>query len=103
MLGQKVLNISYNLSYKLVDRGVFEILGPYGFTNIIYNFSNYLNKLQSGYLNHYVYVFLVGLLLSFCFYGLSFSISCFGLTQQFLVFDFLKMIFFFILSLLLFS
>ena len=102
-LGQGILNISYTLSYKLVDRGVFEMLGPYGFTNITRNFSNYLNKLQSGSINHYVYVFLVGLLLSFCFYGLFFSISCFGLAQQFLVFDFLKMIFFFILSLFLLS
>jgi len=102
-LGQGILNISYTLSYKLVDRGVFEMLGPYGFTNITRNFSNYLNKLQSGSINHYVYVFLVCLLLSFCFYGLFFSISCFGLAQQFLVFDFLKMIFFFILSLFLLS
>jgi NADH-ubiquinone oxidoreductase chain 5 len=101
--GQVFLNISYNITYKLVDRGVFEMLGPFGFTNIVYTFSNYLKKLQSGSLNHYVYIFLISIMLSLFFHELFFVLNSFGLTQQFLVFDFLKMSFLFILSLLLFS
>jgi NADH-ubiquinone oxidoreductase chain 5 len=101
--GQIFLNISYNITYKLVDRGVFEMLGPFGFTNIVHNFTNYLKKLQSGSINHYVYIFLISIMLSMFFHELSFIINSLGLTQQFFVFDFLKMIFLFIISLLLFS
>lgn len=99
-LSQFVFHFSYAISYKLIDRGVFEMIGPYGFTNIVYTSSNYLSKLQSGYLNHYVYVFFVSFLSCLCFHKLFFffTVNYLGLSLRFLAFDFLKMIFFFILS-----
>jgi len=99
-IGQFVLNLSYNITYKTIDRGIFEMVGPFGFTNIIYIFSNYINKTQSGNLNHYVYLFFVLLLTSLCFYNIYVTIHYFNIIQSFLIFDFLKICFFLILSFL---
>lgn len=99
-VGQFVFKTSYKITYKLVDRGIFEILGPFGFTKVVYSFSDCMNKLQSGYINHYVYMFLVVVLLSLCFHMSFFCISCFGLTQYFLTFDFLKVTFLLLLGLI---
>ena len=59
--GDKLSSV-LDVTYKTFDRGIFEMVGPFGFTNIIYIFSNYINKTQSGNLNHYVYLFFVLLL-----------------------------------------
>ena len=99
-IGQFVLNLSYNITYKTIDRGIFEMIGPFGFTNIVYIFSNYVNKTQSGNLNQYVYLFFVLILSNLCFYNLYVTISYFNMIQSFLIFDFLKMYFFLILSFL---
>jgi NADH-ubiquinone oxidoreductase chain 5 len=96
VLGQFILDLSYKVSYKTIDRGIFEMIGPFGFSNIIYGFSNYVNKIQSGYLNHYIYIFFVVILTSLCFHNVFVMISYLGVTH----FYFLKMGFFFILSFL---
>lgn len=101
-VGQFVLDLSYNISYKMIDRGIFEMIGPFGFTNIIYIFSNYVNKTQSGNLNHYIYLFFLLILTSLCFYNSYVTISYLNMIQSFLIFDFLKMSFFLILSFLYF-
>jgi NADH-ubiquinone oxidoreductase chain 5 len=97
-LGQLVLHLSFALNYKLVDRGVFEMMGPHGITKFVYNFSSFSSKLQSGYLNHYVHVFFITVLACLSFHNLFLIIYCQGLAQMFLTFEFLKMTFFFILS-----
>jgi NADH-ubiquinone oxidoreductase chain 5 len=52
--------------YKLVDKGILEIFGPYGITYNLYNWSIKINKLQTGYIYHYIgYIFLILLLLLF--------------------------------------
>jgi NADH-ubiquinone oxidoreductase chain 5 len=99
-LGQFVLSSSYNTSYKMIDRGIFEMIGPFGFTNMIYGFSNYVNKTQSGNLNHYVYLLYIYILTSLCFYNSYITISYLNMVQSFIIFDFLKISFFLILSFL---
>jgi NADH-ubiquinone oxidoreductase chain 5 len=48
----------YLTSYKLIDRGIFEIMGPYGVNYSFPRIGLNLQKLQSGYLYHYAFLFL---------------------------------------------
>lgn len=57
---------SYSIMYKLIDKGILEIVGPYGITYNLYNWSVKFSKLQTGYIYHYIgYIFIVLLLLLF--------------------------------------
>ena len=57
------LNISYYHFVYILDRGIIEFLGPSGiieyFTN---NMLIFLNKMQSGYIYHYGYYLIFGLM-----------------------------------------
>ena len=48
------------MSYKIVDRGIFEMLGPSGMSMAIPKTSFNLNKLETGYLYHYTFLILIG-------------------------------------------
>ena len=60
-LGQFFFNFGYAVSYKIIDRGIFEILGPHGISNILSQMSFTIAKLQTGYLYHYTFIFLTGI------------------------------------------
>ena len=59
-VGQFLFKFGYSVSYKIVDRGVFEILGPNGLAAILSRTSTNLFKLQSGYIYHYTFLILIG-------------------------------------------
>jgi membrane protein implicated in regulation of membrane protease activity len=48
------------VSYKFIDRGIFEILGPTGLSLVSLNIASNLHKMQSGFLYHYTLVILMG-------------------------------------------
>ena len=56
---QSFFNFSYSKSYKLIDRGIIEILGPMGLSSLIYNSSNNFYKFQSGSIYHYSFSILL--------------------------------------------
>ena len=66
-LGQFFFNFGYFVSYKTIDRGVFEMFGPFGLSKIFNKVSFNNAMFQSGYVYHYTFIFLVGItfLLSF--------------------------------------
>ena len=57
--GQFFFKFGYSVSYKFVDRGIFELLGPTGLSFSITKMSSELYRLQSGYLYHYTYSILI--------------------------------------------
>ena len=57
--GQFFFKFGYSVSYKFVDRGIFEILGPTGLSTLSLNIGSQLHKMNSGYLYHYMLVILV--------------------------------------------
>ena len=59
-IGQFFFKFGYSVSYKIVDRGVFEILGPNGLAIVLKNTSKTVSALQSGYIYHYTFLMLVG-------------------------------------------
>lgn len=64
-----VLNFAFNTTYKNLDRGFIELVGPFGFSYLIPNISHTFSKLHTGRLTHYIFllVFVLCLILSFNF------------------------------------
>lgn len=52
-LGQFFFKFGYNINYKLLDKGVFEMFGAYGISTFINKKSKILSKLESTFLYHY--------------------------------------------------
>jgi NADH-ubiquinone oxidoreductase chain 5 len=51
---------SYFISYKTIDRGIIEVLGPMGLSRVIYKKASFINNLQTGYIYHYALIILIG-------------------------------------------
>jgi NADH-ubiquinone oxidoreductase chain 5 len=60
-ISQEVLSIGYNTTYKLVDRGLFEFLGPLGITRTVWQNGRLFTGMQTGFVYHYTFVMLAGL------------------------------------------
>lgn len=59
-IAQFFFKFGYNVSYKIIDRGIFEIFGPMGLSSSILKKSNLISNLQTGYLYHITLVILIG-------------------------------------------
>jgi NADH-ubiquinone oxidoreductase chain 5 len=60
---QFILDLSYHTTYKVVDRGIIEKLGPDGFSSLLKNISISFHSLQSGSFFHLALSILGGLIL----------------------------------------
>jgi len=61
LVGQNVLFLSYEYTYKDVDRGLIEVLGPSGLINTVNNTQNGLKVIQSGKIFHYLFYFVLSI------------------------------------------
>lgn len=68
---QNVLNISYKKTYKLIDRGIIEILGPFGFATFLGKLSSFLSKLHTGYIYNSAVLILFNLVFLLIYIGFS--------------------------------
>ena len=53
LFGQFFFKFGYKTSYKFVDRGIFELVGPTGLSILVTKVASEMYKIQSGYLYHY--------------------------------------------------
>jgi NADH-ubiquinone oxidoreductase chain 5 len=53
--------IGYHISFKLLDRGLFELIGPLGIIRLISNLIKKISSLQSGLIYHYILIMILGL------------------------------------------
>lgn len=60
---ENALRFGYHISFKTLDKGAFEIIGPSGIAHTFVNITQYVSKLQSGMVYHYAVVMLLGLTL----------------------------------------
>ena len=60
LIGQFFFKFGYSVSYKIVDRGIFEILGPNGLSLMLKKTSKTVYLLQSSYVYHYTFLMLIG-------------------------------------------
>lgn len=84
-----ILNFGYIISFKVLDRGFIELIGPYGFKNLISKWSVSLSKLQTGQITHYIFYIILGL----CFFSI---ISFILINNYFHLFAIFFALFFFI-------
>jgi len=62
MIGQNILSLGYSYSYKDIDRGIIEALGPSGVINTTREIFNNIKNYQTGNVFHYLFIFLVATL-----------------------------------------
>jgi proton-translocating NADH-quinone oxidoreductase chain L len=83
IINQNILHISHNYTYKDVDRGFIEKIGPSGIIETINFVFSYLKVLQSGFIFHYLFMFsmvillLVLFLIFFSIFQVSFIVFLF--------------------------
>lgn len=71
-----IVSFAYNVSFKLLDKGIIEVIGPSGTYNTIRALSNQTKKIQSGQIYHYALVLLTGIvgIVSILFYSIYIDI-----------------------------
>ena len=94
--GQFFFKFGYSTSYKFVDRGIFEILGPTGLSTIALKISSNLHRMQTGFIYHYTLFILLGA--TFIFSIRQFWLI-FGFFVDYRLFILIFILFFFILNL----
>lgn len=62
IVGRCVLSFGYNISFKALDKGIIEILGPYGISKVVRNLSDRISGLQTGYIYHYAFIMIIGVI-----------------------------------------
>lgn len=74
-INQNILQISYNVTYKLIDKGIIEFFGPSGLLQIFSNWSKKIITLQTGYIFHYSLLIFLSLifLINILFFSIYFN------------------------------
>ena len=60
-----LLKIGYFFTFKTLDKGYLEFIGPFGISCLIEKISKNITLIQSGQITHYIFFMLMGLLLIF--------------------------------------
>ena len=60
-LGRSAMHFAYAVTTKTLDKGSFEMIGPFGISLTAQQLSRQISKLQSGFVYHYAVVMLCGL------------------------------------------
>ena len=55
-----LLNFGYLVSFKVLDRGFIELVGPYGISKVTLEYSKRLITLQTGQITHYLFFMILG-------------------------------------------
>ena len=63
-----VLVFGYYISFRLIDRGLLEIVGPLGFTRFFSSIISKISKLQTGLIYHYIFLMILGITFFICLY-----------------------------------
>jgi proton-translocating NADH-quinone oxidoreductase chain L len=63
LVHQHILKTGYTVTYKMFDKGLFELCGPYGLISLFSFISQILIKLQTGFIYHYSLMILLSILL----------------------------------------
>jgi len=69
-ISQSILDLAYHTTYKVVDRGIIEISGPHGLSQLLKAIGKSLHSIQTGSFYHLALYMLCGL--SFVFIGCFF-------------------------------
>jgi proton-translocating NADH-quinone oxidoreductase chain L len=87
-INQKILNISYNITYKLIDKGFIEFFGPYGLLYLFSNWSKKITYLQTGYIYHYSLLIFLSVIFLISILFISIYINIFNLIFLIIIYFF---------------
>jgi NADH-ubiquinone oxidoreductase chain 5 len=71
IIGQLFLNAAYHYTYKQIDRGLIESVGPFGLTNLVCRIATFLKILQTGLFYHYTLAMVISLICFLLYFRLS--------------------------------
>ena len=94
LIASQFLKFGFEISYKQIDKGFIEFVGPLGFSRFFIFLSENFIKIQSGFIHQYATIF-------FC--GLIFLLVKIMLTFSFFFFPDLNLCFFFLLGIVFFQ
>ena len=92
VFSQFFFKFGFSISYKFIDRGIFEILGPTGLSSLALGVGSAFHKLHSGYIYHYNLVILIGITLLFGARQVS-NVLCYRVDYRLLVILFVLYVF----------
>jgi len=75
-VSQNFLDLSYSLSYKDLDRGLLEILGPVGIIKTLNILNKYIKTYSSGNISHILFLLLLSIIIVIILYLVFFLILC---------------------------
>lgn len=55
-----ILDWGYSVAYKILDRGLIEVVGPFGLSRLFYSFAVVASSFQSGQIYHYSFAIIIG-------------------------------------------
>lgn len=61
-INQYILKIGYNVTYKMIDKGLIEMCGPYGLISIFSFLSQQIVSIQTGFIYHYSLLILISVI-----------------------------------------
>jgi NADH-ubiquinone oxidoreductase chain 5 len=70
LFGQTILYSGYTYTYIIIDRGILELLGPYGISKLVYSKFLNIKGFHSGLLYHSLLFYFLGILFAFFLVGL---------------------------------
>jgi len=74
-LAHPSLSFGYEVSFKTLDKGAIEILGPYGIAHTMRELVKQVSSIQSGFVYHYALIMLIGLTTLISLIGLWDTVS----------------------------
>lgn len=84
-IAKPVLRFSHDVSYKVLDRGLIEYLGPTGIVRVIKVYTSSLSKLQSGRIYNYGLIMLISVSVFIGFKLLSNNIGMEGIKELLII------------------
>lgn len=61
-VNKPLVSFGYFVSFRTIDKGIVEMLGPYGFVSSFSYLMKKISKLQTGFIYHYAFIMLVGII-----------------------------------------
>lgn len=82
---KKVLAFGYNTTFKVIDRGLVELVGPTGLVRLLGNSSNFISKINTGFIYHYVLIMVLSMISIIYFMNYLVVLSSYFYSDFFLV------------------
>ena len=64
MINRPLVKIAYNIMFRSLDKGLLEVIGPYGISRVLFAGANRMKFMQLGQVYYYGYFMIMFILIS---------------------------------------